>query len=132
MKRLSAGTISALLLAGAIAPAAMADPDQSNYQAQSSQPSGSMDIGAVPTMEEVSPFDLAYFTYYGGMEDYGIDGGTFLVQDYRDGEITAEDIVQTAVENEFVEEEALDNPLYVESVNDFLRMFETTDTDIGL
>ncbi len=128
MKRLSTVTISALLLAGSMAPAALASMDQSTYQAQIAQSIPDMEAGPAPSIEEVSPFELSYFTYYGGMEDYGIDGGIFLVQDFRSGDITAEEVVQTAVDNNFVEEVALTDPLYVESVNDFLRMFETTDT----
>lgn len=128
MKRLSTVTISALLLAGSMAPAALASMDQGIYQAQIAQSIPDMEAGPAPSIEEVSPFELSYFTYYGGMEDYGIDGGIFLVQDFRSGDITAEEVVQTAVDNNFVEEVALTDPLYVESVNDFLRMFETTDT----
>ncbi len=128
MKRLSTVTISALLLAGSMAPAALASLDQGIHQAQIAQSIPDMEAGPAPSIEEVSPFELSYFTYYGGMEDYGIDGGIFLVQDFRSGDVTAEEVVQTAVDNNFVEEAALTDPLYVESVNDFLRMFETTDT----
>jgi hypothetical protein len=60
--------------------------------------------------------------------DICIDGGILLIQGFRSGHITAEEVVQTAVDNNFVEDAALTDPIYVESVNDFLRMFETTDT----
>jgi hypothetical protein len=62
------------------------------------------------------------------LDDICIDSGILLIQDFRSGDITAEEVVQTAVDNNFVEDAALTNPIYVESVNDFLRMFETTDT----
>lgn len=116
MRRLTFGVISALILTGTAAPAAMAEVNQGETQTM-----------AVPTTEEVTPFDLTYLTYSGGLEDYGIEGGNFLIENFRSGEISAQDIVSTAVAQELVSDNALDNSLYIDQVDDFLQTLARFD-----
>jgi hypothetical protein len=117
MQRLTVGFASALVVAGTVAPAVMANMHQED-QAQSM---------AVPSTEEVAPFDLTYFTYAGGLEDFGIEGGNFLIDSFRSGEVSAQDIVETAVAQDFVSEDALTDPLYVDRVDDFLESLTRFD-----
>ena len=109
MRQITFAAISALLLTSVATPAVRADMGQDSQQSM-----------AVPSIEEVTPFDLTYFTYSGGLEDFGIEGGTLLISDFRSGEVSAQNIVETAVAQDLVSENALSNPMYIDQVDDFL------------
>ena len=116
MKRVMFALASALLVSGSAIPAAVAGMSQDSAQTV-----------AVPSVDEVTPFDLTYFTYSGGLEDYGIRGGTFLVSDFRAGDISAQEIVETAVAQDLVSSNALTDPMYIDQVDDFLNSLTRFD-----
>ncbi|ASC71241.1 hypothetical protein XM38_021930 [Halomicronema hongdechloris C2206] len=118
MRRFTIGTLSALALTGLVAPTALADTHVERSEAAAEQLSA----------EDITAFELTYLAFRGEFEEYGIPAGQFLVQEYRDGEVTAESIVTTAVDHNYVNEDVLDNSLYVDQVGDFLQMLESHDS----
>lgn len=129
MKWLSLSALSAMILTGVVAPAAMADMGTTPTPANNQMPDGQMSNDQAPTGQmpaaNVNPFQLTYMAYSGALKDYGISGGEYLIQDYRNGDVSAQDIVKVAVDNGVASENILTQSGYVNQVNDFLQMLES-------
>lgn len=117
MRRLTIGALSAAAITGVLAPSAMAEMHGEYSESAAEQLS----------TEDITAFDLTYLAYRGQLEDYGVPGGNFLIQDFRRGDVTAEEIVETAVEHNYVNDAALQDASYIDRVNDFLQMIENHD-----
>ena len=110
MKQFAFSSLSILLGMGAISPVALA-----------SQPANSDAAAEQLSVTAINPFELTYLAYNGALEEYGIPAAQYLIQDYQWGRITAEDIVQAAVDNNVISEAALSDYLYISQVEDFME-----------
>ncbi len=116
MKRLVLYGLSTLILIGAIAPAASAqvsrDPETtSSYE---------MDIRAIEA------FNLVSLAYRGEFEEEGIPSYGQLIREYRTGDITAEDVVESGVEDGYTSSAALEDEGYMNAVDLQLRALRTS------
>ncbi len=72
----------------------------------------------VPTKAlNVTPFNLVSLAYQGHFQNQGISSAGALVQDYKTGKVTAEDLVQAAVRNNRLAAEQLNNLRYLSHVD---------------
>lgn len=113
MKRLILTTLPALLALGAVAPAAVAQTD----------PDVRPSYTSVRDVRATEAFNLVSLAYRGEFEDEGISSYGQLVQDYRTGDITAEDVVRAGIEDGYLSERALDDGAYLNAVATQLNAF---------
>ncbi|MEO1620446.1 MAG: hypothetical protein AAFU53_05355 [Cyanobacteria bacterium J06632_3] len=73
--------------------------------------------------EGFTPFQLSYLAISGGLKEEGIPGGGLLVSAYKDGDVSAEDIVAAGAVTKRLGTAAADESDYTESVDDFLKLF---------
>lgn len=62
-------------------------------------------------------FNLVSSAYRGDFEDQGINSYAVLVSNYEDGELTAEDLIQAAVDAGELSPSAMEDASYVEAVD---------------
>lgn len=96
MKRTIVGTLSAFLLTTAIAPGAMA-------------------------VETITPKNLVNRAYSGAYTEQGIPGFQNLANAHRYGKVEAEDLIQRAIADGRLTQEALEDQGYINSVENALR-----------
>ena len=83
--------ITSLLLSGALLPTAV--------EAQTSEPPRGSNAAVVNPLSvtPISPFNLTYLAYQGYLKDQGIPDNGALINAIADGKITAQDVMQAAV-----------------------------------
>jgi hypothetical protein len=67
-------------------------------------------------------FNLVSSAYRGDFEDQGINGYAILLSNYETGEVTAEDIINAAIESGELSPMALEDSSYVEAVDSQLNV----------
>jgi len=72
--------------------------------------------------EGFTPFQLSYLAASGGLKEAGIPGGFILIDAYKDGDISAEDVVNAGATTKRLGTAANDEAAYTDSVDDFLKM----------
>ncbi len=73
--------------------------------------------------EGFTPFQLSYLALAGGLEEEGIPGGTQLVSAYRQGDLSAEDVVAAGATSNRLGTAASDLADYTDGVDRFLEIF---------
>ncbi|MFE4107376.1 hypothetical protein [Almyronema epifaneia] len=72
----------------------------------------------------VTPFELTYIAYSGGLRDYGVPAAQTLTSEYQIGNVTAEQVVEAAIRDSLVDASAMDDERYIDRVDYFLRLLE--------
>lgn len=111
MKRLIFGGLSALVMAAGFASVVEAKPVTSNPRIAVS-PSHSTDS----TWTRTQPFNLVHLAYQGFFENEGIPMGGRFLNDYREGQITAADLVQVGIKTNRLPAETQDDREYIHAV----------------
>lgn len=73
--------------------------------------------------EGFTPFQLSYLALAGGLEDEGIPGGPQLISAYKQGDVSAEDIVTAGAMSNRLGAAASDQENYTQGVDRFLEIF---------
>lgn len=73
--------------------------------------------------EGFTPFQLSYLALAGGLEEEGIPGGPQLISAYKQGDVSAEDIVTAGAMSKRLGEAASDQEDYTQGVDRFLEIF---------
>ena len=81
----------------------------------------SMDSNSSYDVRRTEAFNLVSSAYRGDFEDQGINSYAVLVTDYEDGQLTAEDLVQAAVDAGDLSPMALEDDSYIEAVDSQLN-----------
>ncbi|MGJ3253932.1 MAG: hypothetical protein ACFE0J_22790 [Elainellaceae cyanobacterium] len=113
MKRLVLGGLTTLLVSAVATPAAVAEM-------QTGAVSSPMSYDDVRMTEA---FNLVSFAYRGQLEDEGISSYGQLVNDFRTGDISAEDVVRAGIEDGYLTENALEDEDYLNAVRTQLNAF---------
>ncbi|MEB3359778.1 MAG: hypothetical protein VKK04_23840 [Synechococcales bacterium] len=113
MKRLLSGALSTVVLMTTVALVP-------GFKAQA-QVLGDESIVYEPRTEA---FEVAYLAYQGYLKEEGIESYAVLVQDYRQNEVEAEDVVRAAVQANYLSSDALDSEEYLDAVDWQLRLLE--------
>lgn len=113
MNRFAMSGLTALLLTIATSPIAAA---QNLTAVDSSFPETAATVGM-----EVTPFNLVFLAYQGFFEQEGIAMAEGLLRGYQAGRITAEDLVQAAVNMNRLPEDASNDQRYLQAVDYQLR-----------
>jgi hypothetical protein len=74
--------------------------------------------------QEIKPFNLVHRAYSGHFSAEGIPGFNRLTTAYRSGQLNAEDLVQTAINQGRLSPETLQDKGYINAVNFQLRELE--------
>ena len=106
MKKILIGTLSTILLS-TIAVPALAD----QVTLGSSRPLN---------IVEIKPFDLVTGAYQGRFENQGIPSNAVFLAQVRSNKISAEDLVQSAIDAGRLSENTLDDQSYLGAVENFL------------
>ncbi len=113
MKHLIFGSLSLLLMSAATAPAIKAQPPVAV---------GPAEAGVVPSyIQQTTPVSLVSLAYRGYFKNRGIPSYGVLLSAYQSGKITAQDLVQVAVEVNRVSAEVLSDSGYLNAVEQELR-----------
>ncbi len=111
MQRVILGSLSFLLMSTAIAPALRAQTTAVNPTT----------LGSTPNyINQTTPFNLAYLAYRGYFKEQGIPSYDALIMAYRTGQISVEDIVQSAVKANRVSDRVLTDQNYLNAVEALL------------
>ena len=73
--------------------------------------------------EGFTPFQLSYLAIAGGLREEGIPGGDRLISAYKDGELSAADIVSAGEASNRLGTAAIDKEDYTQDVDRFLKIF---------
>jgi hypothetical protein len=101
MKRFLVSSLSVLLLSVAVAPGVKAETFQAN------------------------PFQLVSLATQGYLQEYGIPKYSALVDAYSEGQITARDVIQAAINDNRVSADKLNDESYLSAVDNFLNNLTT-------
>jgi hypothetical protein len=113
MKRLIFGGLSFLLMSAATAPAIKAQPPVAVDPAEAR---------VVPSyIQQTTPVNLVSLAYRGYFKNQGIPSYGVLIAAHQSGKITAQELVQVAVEANRVSAEALSDSGYLSAVEQRLR-----------
>lgn len=117
MKKLILTSLSAVALVTMIAPAALADAGfaQERRQYDKNFPMESMMNGM-----GINPYNLVFLAYQGFFDTDGIPGGSSLVMEYRQGNVTAEQLVELANKMNRLSMEDMDSRGFVRAVDNVL------------
>jgi hypothetical protein len=118
MKRLIVTVLSTLALAIALFP---------GVNAQEAVNSSFPEAAAAAGME-VTPFNLVFLAYQGFLESEDIPMAGGLVSWYRSGRITAEDLVQAAINMNRLSPEAINDNRYIRAVDNQLSSLANTSS----
>lgn len=115
MHRLIVGSLSFLLMSIAITPAVRAEtPSDNPFDAT---------VEDLPSVEnQTTPFNLVTLAYQGFFEKQGVPSAGGLLQAYRSGNISAEDLVQGAIETNRLSPEVLNDREYMAAVQSHLNI----------
>jgi hypothetical protein len=119
MKRLIVGGLSILLMSAAVVPAARAEVLSGNNDTQMDSTS--------KQVHQITPFNLVYRAYRGEFSEQGIPSYTRLLTAYETGEISAEDLVESAVNANRLPASKLSDESYLSAVQFFLRDLSRID-----
>jgi hypothetical protein len=92
------------------------------------------EVAAVSSMDssrEIKPFNLVHRAYSGHFTEQDIPGFHRLAVAYNSGQIKAEDLVQTAIDQGRLSPDKLDDEGYLHTVRYQLRHLETRDSNTG-
>lgn len=78
--------------------------------------SQSSDIGSYD-VRRTEAFNLVSSAYRGDFEDQGIDSYAVLISNYESGQLTAEDIIEAAIESGELSPNAMEDESYVNAVD---------------
>ncbi len=78
---------------------------------------------------DIKPFNLVHRAYSGHFSEQGVPGFNGLVTAYESGQIEAEDLVQTAIDQGRLSPAALDDPGYVNAVKYQLQDLRDRDSN---
>jgi hypothetical protein len=120
MKRSTATLLTALLLSAAIFP--IVTQAQANDVAQTSF---NPYLANQPASNPLSPFNLAYLAYRGYLKDQGIPNSDGLVNALQSKTVTAQDVMQAAVNANRLPKETLSDQGYRSALEDLLQGFTT-------
>jgi len=70
---------------------------------------------------ELTPFNLVNLARNGYLADHGIPRFNLLSSMYRQGRISARDLIQAAIDDNRVSSEVLEDQGYIRAVNNFLN-----------
>lgn len=115
MPRLIIGSLSLLLMSVAIAPAVRAEMPPANSSDSTLENSPS-------AQEQTTAFNLVTLAYQGFFQEQGIPSAGALLQAYRAGDISAEDLVRSAIEANRLPPEVLDDREYMAAVQSYLNV----------
>jgi hypothetical protein len=65
-----------------------------------------------PAISQLSPFNLAYLIYQGGLKDQGIPGSGALINALEVGSITTQDVMKAAIQGHLLLVETLNDQGY--------------------
>ncbi len=119
MKRLIGGGLSILLLSATFVPTVKADV--------LSSPDGTQMDSASKEAHQITPFNLVYRAYRGEFSEQGIPGYTQFLMAYQTGEISPEDLVESAVKASRLPASTLSDESYLSAVQFFLRDLSRMD-----
>lgn len=120
MKRLVLGSLSVLMMSAAIAPAAIAKPLSTNTATASVSSTAD---------RQTTPFNLVHLAKRGYFTAQGIPSYGAFLSAYRSGQITAEDIVKSAIEANRLSPDVLNDSSYLHAVR--LQLDGLDDGDRG-
>lgn len=140
MKRLIIGTLSLLTLSSLAATGARAEMPVDYYGTEPMTDGSAVtlespqlrrtSLDSAMTMEPTTtPFELAYLGYFGVLDEAGIPGYTVLLQDYRQGEVSGERLVEAAVSTGRLDISYLTNEGYIDAVDNFLNSLAQNSMD---
>ncbi len=115
MKRLLTGTIFTILLATSSTAAFAGEVAVNSANASLNR--------------DIKPFNLVHRAYSGHFSEQGIPGFNRLAMAYRSGQIEAEDLVQTAIDQGRLSPDALDDTGYVNAVKFQLQDLRDRDSN---
>lgn len=121
MKRLLLASL-VLSVSTSIAVVGLASLDSSAASAQT-ETQAAISETTSSSIRGVTPFNLVYLARNGYFKDQGIPSHAALVAGIRDRDITAEVLVQGAIEDNRLTAEALDDRHYLRAVDRYLREF---------
>jgi hypothetical protein len=119
MKRLIVTVLSTLALITALAPPGKAQVATVN----SSSPEAAEAAGM-----SVTPFNLVFLAYQGFLESEDIPTAGGLISQYRTGRITAEDLVQAAINMNRLPSDAINDNRYIRAVDNQLSSLANTSS----
>jgi hypothetical protein len=73
---------------------------------------------------DIKPFNLVHRAYSGDFSDQGVPGFNRFITAYESGQIGAQDLVQTAVDQGRLPQDALNDESYLEAVELHLQSLE--------
>lgn len=116
MKHLVFGSLTLLLLSAVSAPAwAIRSP-----RSIATRP---IAIGSGPSYAtQVTPFGLVYLARHGYFREQGIPGYGSLMAAYESGDVTAEELVQAAIDTNRLSVDVLDDSGFMDAVANQLRL----------
>jgi hypothetical protein len=117
MRPLIFGSLSLLLMSAATAPAIKAQP---------SVAVGPAEAGVVPSyVQQTTPVNLVSLAYRGYFKNQGIPSYGVLITAYQSGKISAQELVQVAIEANRVSAEVLSDSGYINAVEQGLRNLQS-------
>ena len=114
MKRFILASLSVLLLSAATAPDVKAESTALNPA-----------VANTSSTVQLKPFNLVYLAYQGYFRREGIPSYASLITAYRTGQISALDIIQSAVNANRLPSEVLTNRAYISAVETQLNFLQT-------
>jgi len=122
MRRLVFGSLSFFLVAAATMPAVRAE-------APSQNPSRTPVPNTPASQQKTEPFNLVGLAYQGYFEDQGIPSAQTLITAYRSGDISAEDVVKSAIQANRLSPDVLNDADYIGAVDNQLRALSSGSSD---
>ncbi|NMG08413.1 hypothetical protein DP117_16515 [Brasilonema sp. UFV-L1] len=116
MKRLIVGSLSLLLISTVGASVVRAESSAYNPAVS----------GKTPSYVGITPFNLVNLAYQGQLQDQGIPSYQDLISAYQAKQISAEDIVRSAVQSKKLPSQLLSDKAYLNAVKTQLDSFRTT------
>ena len=118
MKRFIQAGLSAVLISSTIMPAVKAQTQESKLTTYNPV------VANQAFTSHLTPFDLAYLAYHGNFRSQGIPGYGSLLSAHQSGKITAQKIVEIAVNANLIPKNILTDKGYVDSVEEQLKGLE--------
>lgn len=79
------------------------------------------------TADQIKPFNLVHRAYSGHFSEQGIPGFSGLATAYQSGQVQAEDLVETAINQGRLSEQTLNNEGYLNAVDFQLKNLRMND-----
>lgn len=94
----------------------MAEPSSETRVEEQMQETQSSDM-SMYDVRRTEAFNLVSSAYRGDFEDQGIESYAVLISNYEAGELTAQDLIQAAIDAGELSPSAMEDAAYVEAVN---------------